>query len=171
MRSRAVYRQHMLRIISLAIALFVLPAVSASGQDFDKGLTAAQSGDYATALREWTPLAEQGNAAAQTNLGVMYDNGQGVPQDYAAAVRWYRLAAEQGYAAAQSNLGTMYSFGTGVLQDYVRAHMWYNIAGSSGGNEIASKNRDIAAKKMSPSQIAEAQKLARDCVAKNYKGC
>ena len=105
MRSRAVYRQHMLRIISLAIALFVLPAVSASGQDFDKGLTAAQSGDYATALREWTPLAEQGNAAAQTNLGVMYDNGQGVPQDYAAAVRWYRLAAEQGYAAAQSNLG------------------------------------------------------------------
>ena len=84
----------MLRILTLAIALFVLPAVNASAQDFDKGFAAYQSGDWATALREWTPLAEQGRADAQYNLGLIYDKGWGVPQDYKAAVKWYRLAAE-----------------------------------------------------------------------------
>jgi len=171
MVSCSVYRQQMLKIITLAIALLVLPSVSASGQDSQKGLTAAQSGDFATALREWTPLAEQGDDHAQNNLGIMYANGQGVPQDYKAAVRWYTLAAEQGHAAAQFNLGVMYNNGQGVLQDYIRSHMWLNIAASVGGNEIASKNRDIAAKKMTPAQIAEAQKLARECVAKNFKDC
>ena len=66
--------------------------------DYQKGLTAAQSGDFATALREWTPLAKQGDAFAQFNLGLMYDNGQGVPQDYKTAVKWYKLAAEQGHS-------------------------------------------------------------------------
>ena len=82
--------------------------MAAVGQDFGKGLVAAQSGDFATALKEWQPLAEQGNATAQSNLGVMYYNGKGVIQDYAEAFKWYRLAAEQGYATAQSNLGVMY---------------------------------------------------------------
>ena len=75
---------------------------------FPKGFAAYQSGDYATALREWTPLAKQGDAVAQYNLGVMYAQGQGVPQDYKTAVKWYRLAAEQGNADAQYNLGVMY---------------------------------------------------------------
>ena len=83
-------------------------AASAQAQVFDRGLAAAQSGDFATALKEGQPLAEQGNATAQSNLGVMYYNGKGVIQDYAEAFKWYRLAAEQGYATAQSNLGVMY---------------------------------------------------------------
>jgi hypothetical protein len=70
--------------------------------DFQKGLTAAQSGDYATALREWEPLAKQGDADAQYYLGVMDANGQGVPQDYKTAVKWFKLAAEQGNAYAQA---------------------------------------------------------------------
>ncbi|MDA9060739.1 sel1 repeat family protein, partial [Planktomarina temperata] len=73
-------------------------------QDFQKGFAAYNAGDYATALQEWKPLAEAGNVVAQYNLGVMYDNGYGVPQDYAEAVKWYRLAAEQGYDSAQYNL-------------------------------------------------------------------
>ena len=64
--------------------------------DFQKGLTAYESGDYATALREFEPLAEQGVADAQYNLGFMYDNGQGVRRNHKTAVKWYRLAAEQG---------------------------------------------------------------------------
>ena len=64
--------------------------------------------DYAEAVKWYRLAAEQGDAVAQYNLGVMYDNGQGVPQDYAEAVKWYRLAAEQGYAHAQRNLGVMY---------------------------------------------------------------
>ena len=65
---------------------------------FDEGMAAHERGDYATALREWSPLAEQGHAGAQNNLGFMYRNGQGVPQDYAEALQWYRKAAEQGHA-------------------------------------------------------------------------
>jgi hypothetical protein len=72
--------------------------------DFQTGVDAYNRGDYATAYREFLPLAKQGDAKAQNNLGVMYDNGLGAPQDYAEAVRWYRLAAEQGVAEAQNNL-------------------------------------------------------------------
>ena len=79
-----------------------------------------ENGDYATALREWEPLAEQGNVSAQYNLGQMYRRGQGVPQNYKTAVKWYRLAAEQGYASAQFNLGLMYDIGKGEIG---RAHV------------------------------------------------
>jgi len=72
--------------------------------DFQKGLNAYKSGDYATALREWKPLAEQGNASAQKNMGVMYERGHGVPQNDKTAVKWYRLAAET-KRRAQKNVG------------------------------------------------------------------
>ena len=159
------------RLLILPILLLTLlvgnPAFSA---DWKKGWTASQSGDYATALREWTPLAEQGDADAQYNLGVMYEKGRGVLQDYKTAVKWYRLAAEQGNASAQSNLGVMYAIGQGVIQDDVYAHMWGNIA-ASNGNEGGGELRDIVAKEMTPADISTAQKLARECVRKNYKGC
>ena len=64
----------------------------------------------------------------------------------------------------------MYSNGKGVIQDYVRAHMWYNLA-ASNGYKIASKNREIVAKEMTPSKISEAQDIAKDCENKNYKNC
>ena len=155
----------------LLLTLFVgTPAFSDDEYFYQKGLTAYKSGDYATALREWTRLAEQGYVSPQYNLGQMYRTGQGVPQDYKTAVKWYRLAAEQGFANAQNNLGNAYARGRGVIQDNVYAYMWYNIAASSG-NKIAVKNRDITAKEMTPAQIAEAQKLARECVRKKYEGC
>ncbi len=93
--------------------------------DLSVGYEAYQRGDYATALRIFRQLADQGNAAAQFNLGVMYDEGQGVPQDY------------------------------------TQAHMWYNLSAAKD-NKIARKNRHILAKQMTPAQIAEAQKLARE---------
>ena len=77
-------------------------------------------------------LAEQGDAEAQRNLGIMYDNGQGVPQDYAEAARWFRLAADQGVASAQFNLGVMYDDGRGVPQDDVQAVRWYRLAADQG---------------------------------------
>jgi TPR repeat protein len=161
----------MKRLLILPVLLLTLlvgnPAFSA---DFQKGLTAARSGDFATALREWRPLAEQGNVTAQYNLGLMYDNGTGVPQDYKTAAKWYRLAAEQGVAVAQGNLGEFYRIGKGVPQDIVYAHMWGNLA-SSNGNENGGKLRDFVAKQMTPADISAAQKLARECVTKNYKGC
>jgi len=94
--------------LCLTLAVLLGSAGLSWSADFQKGLTAAQSGDFATALREWEPLAEQGDASAQFSLGAMYEKGKGVPQDYKTAVKWYRLAAEQGYASAQSILGWMY---------------------------------------------------------------
>ena len=132
--------------------------------------TEVKTTQLASALREWTPLAEQWNVGAQKNLGVMYREGLGVPQNHKTAVKWFKLAAEQGHANAQNNLGAMYGKGQGVLQDYVLAHMWYNPAASQG-NKTATKNRDIVAKRMTPADISNAQKLARECVKINYKGC
>ncbi len=98
----------------------------------DEGEAAYDRGDYATAVRLWRPLAEQGVVTAQNNLGVMYEKGEGVPQDYAEAVKWYRLAAEQGYAIAQFNLGFVYAEGQGVPQDYALAVKWYRLAAEQG---------------------------------------
>ncbi len=145
------------------------PPTPPSG-DFQKGIAAYESGDYATALREWKPLAEQGNADAQVHLGGMYTLGKGVPKDYKTAVKWYRLAAEQGHADAQSNLGAMYALKQGVVQDNIYAHMWGHL-GASNGNETGGKVRDFVEKKMTPADISTAQKLARECVRKKYKGC
>ena len=95
---------------SLMTAVLCWPLLVA-GADFDAGLAAYERDDYATALREWRPLAEQGDADAQFGLGLMYHDGDGVPQDGAEAVRWFRLAAGQGDAHAQLFLGQMYRDG------------------------------------------------------------
>jgi len=105
--------------------------------DGQAGGYAYERRDYDTALKEWRPLAEQGDADAQFNLGVMYDMGLGVPQDYQEAVRWYRRAAEQGNAGAQNNLGFMYGNAQGVPKDYVLVHMWLNLAAAQGFEKAA----------------------------------
>ena len=159
--------------ILLILPLFLLLSLIPSpgwGADYDKGWAAFDNGDFATALREWTPLAQQGDARAQLLLGAMYRKGEGVLQDDKAAVKWFTLAAQQGDAKAQVNLGVMYATGQGVLQDNIYAHMWVNIAASSG-DENADKAREIVAGGMSSADISAAQKRARDCVASNYKGC
>jgi hypothetical protein len=191
-----------LALIAALCAGFTLGVTAPAWAGWDEATAAYKRGDYATAIRELRPLAEQGNAKAQSNLGFMYIKGQGVPQDDAEAVKWYRRAAEQGvaqaqytlgfmyskgravplddakalqwyrkaaeqgYAGAQLNLGVMYSNGEGVPQDYAKAHMWFHIVASrlppAENRDIAVKNRDIVAERMTPAQISEAQKLARE---------
>ena len=105
--------------------------------------------------------AEQGVADAQSDLGTKYFIGQGVPRDFTDAERWWHMAAEQGFASAQNNLGSMYGKGKGVPQDFVQAHMWFSLAAAQG-NEMGRKNRDIIANLMTPTDISEAQRLARE---------
>jgi TPR repeat protein len=110
---------------------------------------------------KWFRLAaNQGDADAQYVLGVAYATGRGVPQDDQEAVKWWRLAAEQGLAQAQSKLSAMYALGRGVPQNYVQAHMWANLAGAQGENEAIKLRKELATR-ISPAQIAEAQRLAR----------
>jgi TPR repeat protein len=117
--------------------------------------------DDAEAVKWFRKAADQGDPGARYNLGVTYQQGQGLPQDYAEAIKWYRRAADQDHASAQTNLGYMYAEGQGVAQDYVSAHMWFSVS-SAQGNQTAAKNRDNVARRMTPMQIAEAQRLARE---------
>jgi hypothetical protein len=94
----------------------------------EAGVAAYQRGDFAAAFQLFQPLAERGDASAQSNLGVMYEQGRGVAQNYREAMRWFRLAAVQGNASAQSNLGVMYYKGQGIAQDYGEATKWYRLA-------------------------------------------
>ena len=161
----------MKRLVLTIAMLIVLAAPAWAG--FDEGVAAYTRGEYATALREFRPLAEQGDPRAQGYLGFMYSHGQGVPQDYAEAVKWYRKAAAQGQAHAQNNLGFMYGNGQGVPQDYVQAHFWFNLAAShvppGTFRDMAVENRDVFATKMTPAQIAEAQRMAREWTEKHGK--
>ena len=178
---------------ALVLAALSLPAWA----QYQAGLDAFNRGDYATAFREFKPLAEQGDVSSQFLIGAMYAEGEGVARDYGEAVSWFLKAAEQGsaqgqfglgamydrgtgvqvdiaealqwyrksvmqgYAPAMLNLGSMYKVGSGVPQDYVLAHMWYNLA-AARGNEKAEKNREILENQMTPDQIAEAQRFARE---------
>jgi TPR repeat protein len=122
----------MLKRFSLGLGLALLVALPATAQDFQKGLAAHKHGDYATALKEWRPLADQGDAKAQYKLGFMFERGRGVPQNNAQAVKWFRRAAEQGHARAQYSLGVRYTRGEGVLMDDAEAVKWFRRAAEQG---------------------------------------
>lgn len=141
----------------LSIVCLVLPAWA----DFETAMDAYNHKDYATALREWQALAEQGEADAQDFLGTLHFKGWGVPQDYTKARQWWEKAAAQGSASAQSDLGQLYASGLGGSQDLVQAYMWYSLA-AGNGYEIATGYRNDLAKQMTPGQITEAQQLARE---------
>jgi TPR repeat protein len=118
--------------------------------------------DWATAMLGWyRKAAEQGHAAAQSDLAAMYAKGLGVRQDYTEAMKWVLKAAEQGDADAQHNLGIMYGRGEGVPRDDVRAHMWFNLAAANGNKDAIAKRNQVA-RSMTPAQIIEAQRLARE---------
>ena len=98
----------------------------------------------------------------------MYAHGQGVRQDYVEAVKWYRKAAEQGVVEAQYRVGLRYSQGQGVPKNIVQAYMWWGLA-ASDGHLKADAFLDRATKSMTPAQISEAKKLAREWWAKHKR--
>lgn len=130
------------------------------GQMYDLGRGVQR--DYVQAAVWYRRAAEQGNAIAQHNLAYMYEVGDGVkPSDYSltVAASWYRRAALQGYQPAQGNLGILYANGHGVKRDYVEAYMWLMLAD-------AGANRVIVGKKLSPQEIATAERRVREFKAK-----
>ena len=146
---------------AIALVLSVVCPVVPAWADFQAGLDAYKRGDYATALREWRPLAEQGDASAQFQLGLLYDNGDGVTRDLASAHQWYEKSAAQGEAKAQFYLGLQSAYGEGGPIDLVQAHIWYSLA-AGNGYAHAPGYRDDLTRQMTPAQIAEAHKRARD---------
>lgn len=117
----------------LAFSALLMTSVSgANAQDFDKGFAAYFSNDYQTALKELLPFAENGDVRAQTIIGSMYRDGEGVSQSDADSVKWFRLAADQSFSMAQCNLGLMYYNGKGVVQSYNEALKLYRLSADQG---------------------------------------
>jgi hypothetical protein len=116
----------------LTFLLITTALVAAPAGDFQAGLDAYHKGDFATALKEWQPLAEQGEPNSQYNLGLLYARGEGVPQDYKQAIVWYQKAAEQDVPAAEYNLGVMYANGQGVAANPQEAQKWFLKAAQKG---------------------------------------
>ncbi len=121
---------------------------------------------YVKAVKWYRRAAEQGDDEAQFELGLAYAEGQGVPQDHAEAIKWYRKAAEQGDDEAQFELGWAYTDGKSVPQDFIQAYMWFDLAAAHENDtyaeDYAGDFRDSLAEKMTPAQIAEARRLARE---------
>jgi uncharacterized protein len=116
----------------VVLSLFLVAAAVPALADFEDGWHAYERGDYATALREWTLLAQQGHKIAQHNLGIMYVRGYGVQQDFSLAARWFIRAANQGYAPSELSLGLAYLYGNGVPADESEAAKWFRRASEQG---------------------------------------
>lgn len=142
-----------------ADTLIVAGVLGSAWADWDDGVAAYAAGDYAMAYRRWFPDAEQGNAKAQYNLGVIHANGKGVPKNEIEAINWYRKAAEQGHAGGQFGLGSGFYLGRGVPEDYVQAYMWLALA-KAQRHEKAAKGLDVVKAKMTRADLARARDLS-----------
>jgi len=153
------------QFVFILVLLFSTPSFA---NDFQEGLDAVHETNYDKALEKLRPLAAQGHAAAQYNLGVMHEWGDGVPQDNSLAVQWYRRAAENFHKDAQNNLGAMYSKGEGVDKNFIKALKWFVIS-EANGSEEGRRNIDMVEKRMTSEQITRARKLARGWMRQHFK--
>jgi hypothetical protein len=142
------------------LAVLCLPAIPAHAQSLRQGVSAFNRQNYAAASRILIPLAERGNAAAQSHLGYLFETGRGVPQNYTEAAMWYRRAAEQGDSLAQYSLGLLYDRGFGVPQDIVEASKWLNLSTAAAPprtRDARARIRDAVTTKMTRGEIAQAR--------------
>ncbi len=134
---------------------------------FRQGVLAFNRQDYVSASRIFVPLAEQGEPAAQSYLGFMFQTGRGLPQNYTEAAMWYRRAAEQGDSLAQYSLGLLYDRGQGVPRDIVEASKWLNLSTAAApprAREARARIRDAVTGKMTRGEIARARWRALEWV-------
>jgi hypothetical protein len=151
-------------VVSDGVAIATLPAGAASGP-LEEARAATETEDYAAALALLRPLADQGNAEAQSALGFFYANGYGVALDDERAVFWYRRAGDQGDALAQGSLGFHYEFGLGVERDLLRSYVWYShaLAGVTGAlRDLFARDQERVIARMTPDQLAEVRLIARE---------
>src|SRR3954469_14413293 len=156
-----------LRAAFVAAAFLCGAADIAGAGTFRQGVAAFNRQQYLLAAQNFFPLAEQGDPAAQSYLGFMFETGRGVPHNYTEAAMWYRRAAEQGDTRAQYSLGLLYDRGQGVPQDIVEANKWLNLSTASaprGAREARARLRDAVTTKMTRGEIARARLRALEWV-------
>ena len=147
--------------LAILVILLLSTLEPATASDFGSGLSAYNRGDYIAAFRDWYPLAEHDDAAAQAGLGFLFHKGLGVAQDDVEAASWFEKAADKGQAEAQLLLGTLYFFGEGVQQNYVKAFAWCEIAQSNGQSD-ALECRDAALEHMTSAEITQSFRLVTE---------
>src|SRR3954468_6673018 len=150
-----------------AMALLAAAGDFAEAASFRQGVAAFNRQEYLLASQNFFPLAEQGDPAAQTYLGFMFETGRGLPQNYTEAAIWYRRAAEQGDSLAQYSLGLLYDRGHGVPQDIVEASKWLNLSTAGAparAREARARIRDAVTTKMTRGEIAQARLRALEWV-------
>jgi len=153
--------------IAATAAMLLGSAPVTEAASFRQGVSAFNRQEYLLAAQNFFPLAEQGDPAAQTYLGFMFETGRGVPRNYTEAAMWYRRAAEQGDSLAQYSLGLLYDKGQGVPQDIVEANKWLNLSAASaprGAREARARLRDAVTTKMTRGEIARARLRALEWV-------
>ena len=146
----------------LALILILSGSQFAKASSFEDGSTAFREHDYDSASDKWRQLAEQGDAKAQFNLGLLYAKGLGVKQSNAEAAKWYLRAARRGDVRAQNNLAVCYATGKGVAQNLIKSYFWFSLAATQVGGEIATASRNKMAHHLSATQIVDTQKLVRN---------
>ncbi|WP_439815771.1 tetratricopeptide repeat protein [Zavarzinia sp. CC-PAN008] len=144
-------------VLAGAFAALLSFGAAASSGDKPPGREAYDNGDFTTAMTVMMPLARNGDASAQFDVGTMYDFGLGVAADRTEAARWYRRAADQGDATAQYNLAVMYEEGTGVEKDLVTAYVYYALAARGIAPEYARRNQAAVRAQLSSDQLAQAE--------------
>jgi uncharacterized protein len=127
------------RVFRIILAVVLIGFSVSANADLASAKEAYKNQDYATAFKEFKALAASGDKVAQFYVGLMYDNGDGMPQDYQSvigrveqAMSWYRKSAEQGFAPAETNLGILLETGGRVARDYKEAATWYRKAADQG---------------------------------------
>lgn len=137
-------------LLVAVMAGLALPAAA----DFKAGLAAYKKGDYAAALKQWRPLAEQGDRQAQFALGTIYHNGKGVAKDVKESTKWYMKAANQGDPRAMAIVGLKYVLGSGVKKNKAEAYKWLNLAFMYGKKTI--KPQLLSLEKSEPASVIQA---------------
>jgi hypothetical protein len=146
--------------------------VAARADNVSDGDAAFHNGDYAKAKRLLMPLAKEGNAVAERDIGLMYFGCNGVAHDSHEAIRWFLLSARQGQIGGQVSLGIAYAVGEGVEQNLAQAYVWFSAAASQRvARTLAAKYRDHVAAELPPDQLLKAQGTAARCKATNYRDC
>jgi Trypsin-like peptidase domain/Sel1 repeat len=131
----------------------------ATSTTFQRGLDAYRRHDFGSAFKEWSALAEQGDAPSQFNIGLLFVDGIGAPKNFTEAASWFQRAAEQGNVEAQHNLGAMYASGRGVRRDYVESYKWFTLCAAQGNSGCESQRR-LVGRKLSRTQLQQGQSLA-----------
>lgn len=154
----------------LLISAFLLPLAAQAG--LEEGIAAYTAGDYANALAEFQPLADQGNMDGQYFVGFLYHNGFGVKPNQPEALKWFQKAAEQGDPRSQYYVGIIYATGKGVAKDLQKADLWLTLSATNPKTSYRDSlytREEISKveKKMTPEQLAQVKEMVSNWKPQN----